>query len=362
MDLDATRGKRDLGTVGTKVELAVSKVSGDRVRAWKVDIPASLAGKRQRRFFRTRREAESYAADFLDASLRGGVSSALDGNTVAQAWSRYLESKLSMVGRRQAESLRLHGARVLEILGHYRLSVLTLRDVERYVFREGWSKRTQWNALSYLRTFLRWCQRRDLVSRNVADLLAEEVEKPQSELEILSPDEMALLLKITRRDPLMRVFIVLGGFAGLRSAEIMRIDWADIKTVDGEIHVRRGVIKKTRGMRERFVVINATCAKWLPKSGAGPVVPHTLRAFQRRVEAFLARLRAEVGEDPVGGAKRWQRWPQNCLRHSFASYLLAIRQDAGYVAYQMGHTSANMVYQTYARAVRVQEAKRWWEL
>lgn len=341
----------------------VVKVSGVRKLPWKVDIPASLAGRRKRKFFLTRHKAQEFASDFLDAVVKGGVSSASDGCNVRDAWERYVGSKFAAVSSgRHSETLKYHGTAICEKLGSVRLDSLTVRDIERFLDSSSWAPRTRWNFLGALRTFLRWCQRRDLVAKNPAERLAEEIRKPDAPREILSVREMGLLLGLTKRDPVLRAFVVLGGFAGIRSVEIMRMDWSDVSLADREIHVRPGVIKKTRGMRERYVSINASCARWLPSPVGGRIVPHTLRSFQRRTGKLIVRMQKTMRRLKVPGADRWHDWPQNCLRHSFASYLLASKQDAGFVAYQMGHTSPAMVHHAYARAVRASEAEKWWAL
>jgi hypothetical protein len=53
-------------------------------------------------------------------------------------------------------------------------------------------------------------------------------------------------------------------------------------------------------------------------------------------------------------------WPSNCLRHSFASYHLAHFRDAAKTAFEMGHTSPALLYQTYANCVTRREAEKWW--
>jgi len=52
-------------------------------------------------------------------------------------------------------------------------------------------------------------------------------------------------------------------------------------------------------------------------------------------------------------------WPNNGLRHSFASYRLAAIQDAPRVAAELGHTSPHMLYSTYRELVLPQEAERY---
>jgi integrase len=56
------------------------------------------------------------------------------------------------------------------------------------------------------------------------------------------------------------------------------------------------------------------------------------------------------------------RWPQNGLRHSFASYRLAAIHDAPRVASELGHTSPQMLYNTYRELVLPEEAERYWRI
>jgi len=56
------------------------------------------------------------------------------------------------------------------------------------------------------------------------------------------------------------------------------------------------------------------------------------------------------------------RWPNNGLRHSFASYRLAATQNAPLVASELGHTSPVMLYSTYRELVLPGEAERYWRI
>src|SRR5262249_18754557 len=84
-----------------------------------------------------------------------------------------------------------------------------------------------------------------------------------------------------------------------------------------------------------------------PYSGAkGAVVPSGNRTK-------LAQTRKAAG---------LARWPNNGLRHSFASYRLAATQDAPRVASELGHTSPHMLYSTYRELVLPEEAERYWKI
>jgi hypothetical protein len=64
----------------------------------------------------------------------------------------------------------------------------------------------------------------------------------------------------------------------------------------------------------------------------------------------------------VREAAKLARWPNNGLRHSFASYRLAAVHDAPRVAHELGHTSPQMLYSTYREPVLPTEAERYWTI
>ena len=332
---------------------------------WKVDIPASMAGRRIRKFFTQRETAELAAIAILDELKRRGTEGVRinnQGPTVHQALDAYMQDK--HVSPRYLEALKYHCSRMEAEWGPRAISSLDVLDVERFVKRPTWGARTRWNALGAVRTFLAWAERRNLIAGNPAQKLAAEMRRPDAKKEILSPAEMELLLQLTQEDHLMRAVLCLGGFAGVRTAEIQRLEWRDLDFEAREIHIRPDVIKKTRGgWRERYVKMEPAFLRHCPAPGVGRVVPWTVRIFGERLRALRAQMAAalEVQGRPV--AARWcEGWPDNCLRHSFASYHLASREDAGATAYQMGHTAPGTLYREYARAVRRSDADRWWAL
>jgi integrase len=81
-------------------------------------------------------------------------------------------------------------------------------------------------------------------------------------------------------------------------------------------------------------------------SGKGKVTPSNLR---RRT----AKVREEAG---------FTGWPSNAMRHSFASYLLALCKDAPRVAHEMGHQSSGMLFQNYRKLVTAEEGKKYFQI
>ena len=105
---------------------------------------------------------------------------------------------------------------------------------------------------------------------------------------------------------------------------------------------------KAKSARRRIVEMRPNLREWLrPYAGmTGAVVPGNARKK-------LALVRKAAG---------LARWPQNGLRHSFASYRLAAIHDAPRVASELGHTSPQMLYSTYREIVLPEEAQRYWKI
>src|SRR5262245_24622066 len=246
---------------------------------WKVDIPASMAGRRIRKFFTERETAELAAIAILDELKRRGTEGARinnQGPTVHQALDAYMQDK--HVSPRYLEALKYHCSRMEAEWGRRAISSLDVLDVEGFVKRPTWGARTRWNALGAVRTFLAWAERRNLITGNPAQKLAAEMRRPDAKKEILSPAEMELLLQLRQEDHLMRAVLCLGGFAGVRTAEIQRLEWRDLDFEAKEIHIRPETIKKTRGgWRERYVRMEAAFLRHCPAPGTGPVIPLTNR-------------------------------------------------------------------------------------
>ena len=160
---------------------------------------------------------------------------------------------------------------------------------------------------------------------------------------ILSVDETARLLENAPANVVP--FVAIGAFAGLRRSELERLDWAE---VDLESNLIEVTAKNAKSARRRFVRIQPNLAKWLQpyRCSPGSVTPPDYRGLLNS-----ARKTARIEE-----------WPQNALRHGFASYHLAKFNNAGALALELGHTSAHLVFQHYRQLVRPKDAERYWSL
>ena len=160
---------------------------------------------------------------------------------------------------------------------------------------------------------------------------------------ILTVTQMARLLEAASRELLP--YVSIGAFAGLRRAELERLDWSDVHFDDNLIEVTAA---KAKAARRRFVKIQPNLREWLV-----PVRKHTGKVTSDDLPTQLEAART------AGGITEW---PSNALRHSFASYHLAHFKDSAALALEMGHTDSNMIFNHYRQLVRPQDAERYWNI
>lgn len=167
-----------------------------------------------------------------------------------------------------------------------------------------------------------------------------------AEVGILSVKESLALLRAASERPEILPAIAIGLFAGVRDAEIKRMDWSNVDFESGHITISAGMAKK--GSR-RLVKIQPALRAWLEpqRQLSGAIWPAGERG----------RILTEAAREAAGLAT----WPHNALRHSFASYALAKWQNANALALEMGN-SVPVILEHYRELVLPAEAETFWNL
>ena len=164
---------------------------------------------------------------------------------------------------------------------------------------------------------------------------------------IYMPEEFRVLL--TNIDERFLPFVALGGFAGLRSIEILRLDWQDIWFDKGVIEVGKD---KAKTATRRLPPILPALEAWLKShaKSSGRVIPNVRDEFHftRRFKAATDKLIDAEGRSLV-------RMVHNGLRHSFCSYRLAVTKSAAQVALEAGN-SPKMLFENYRELVTEEDA------
>ncbi len=199
-------------------------------------------------------------------------------------------------------------------------------------------------------------KRRYVLKNPISDveIANTEVSKPG----ILDLNEASALLEVATPD--FVPVIALGLFAGLRpEAEIWRLDWSHI-----DLDAREIDVQKSKNLASyRFVKISDNLAAWLKPYAKkkGPLWPLQDEAFFRRMREIRERAAAKLEADGKD-ADNLRDWPSDCLRHSFASYLYALK-GAEYTAKELGHGGKlDLLHRRYRNRVRETEALAFWQI
>lgn len=218
-----------------------------------------------------------------------------------------------------------------------RLEDITVTEIEAWVNGMKNGHRSNRNYLAAVSGLVRFAERRGYVGKGVLDISTVERGRSHGEVSIYTPSELRTLLSSARPD--MVPYIALGAFAGVRSAEIARLDWSEIGT--DFIHIRAG---KAKTRSRRLVPVLPALESWIKghRKENGPVCP---LASPFGVLAEYAKK---------GGCK----WKVNALRHSFGTYRLAITKNEMQTALEMGN-SPGMIFQHYRALVTEDQAREW---
>ncbi len=164
---------------------------------------------------------------------------------------------------------------------------------------------------------------------------------------VLTPDEAAkMLLACRRRCPRFLPFLALAMFAGIRPDELGRLDWSKVDLDNAVVRIDEEVSKVRR---MRWVNLPPVCVEWLRHhlEPVGPVGFCLITTKRQR-----QKLREAMG---------WDEWPQDVLRHTAASYMLATVKDAGKVAMQLGN-SPGILLKHYHNLVKPRDVELFWML
>jgi integrase len=321
---------------------------------WVVDLPADMnEGNRGRKFFETQEEAFRWIGQRTLKERLGVVTKAIQqtrsSDKVSGLVSLYLaemESEgLAADGVKQAKTCL---GRFVDTFGNASPKDIDAEQIETWFNSFPYSTRTVWNHYSQARQFYNWKGLRQIVPTSpFLDVEAPDKTDTDARKAILTPDQMRELLKL-KVEPWIKCKLVLGGFAGLRVCELARMSYESIDEEFNEINVRKEESKGGKAMRPRSITLQDAVLRHLPK-GTGSLLG----------ESKEWKCHRGMPEEAKLGAKRF---PQNALRHSFASYHLAHFRDQNKTAFEMGHTSPRLLYETYANAVSRRDAAAWWAL
>jgi integrase len=200
------------------------------------------------------------------------------------------------------------------------------------------------NVRQAIVTLFNFARRRGYLAKGETTEAAdvETVRDDDGEIAVLTPAELSKLLRKSK--PLYQLYFALAAFTGIRSAELLRLEWNEINFEKGHIEVKA---RKAKTATRRLVPIQPNLAKWLEpyRSSKGKLF-ESRRTVDSAIK-FAKRLRIP--------------WKANCLRHSYATYRLSIIPDAGRIALEVGNSPAKL-FTNYRELDRQNHGPEWFAI
>lgn len=292
-----------------------------------------------------------YARHFPDSPrarrMVAGRSSTVRGALLAYCGSLANELQPETVDeyRHDAEivaaGLKTHG---VEYLGQ-----VTRAKVRAWLATLNLTKKRIDNLLIPLRGALnRAVEDEEIEGNPLAGFRVRRIEKPRETIDPFTPQEIEALGRAS-----LGSLWTAWAWTGLRSGEVIGLEWRDVDIARGRLHVRRAV----RVGREKS-----------PKTESGERSVHLLPAAREAFKVLaVARTDGAVFINP-NTAKRWHedrglarafrrdckaagvryRYPYQ-LRHTFATWALSSGENPAWAAAQMGHKDMITFFRVYAK-------------
>lgn len=277
------------------------------------------------------------------------------GKTVQQVVDEFMAAKREGRATRVRGSGRVVSERYLDDLErklkalagrfHCLIGAVTGRDINDFIHGLDVEGRTKNNYRQAINVLLEYARKQKYLPRDHAVMdEVEEAAEADFEIEIFTPAEVARLLEQAHCD--LVPVLAIGAFAGLRTSEIERLDWQDVKFDAGCVVVQKGKVRTKRGRARRIVPMMPNLKAWLKPLAkeSGPVWAHS--------SPYLFELQAKAAVDAE------VPWKHNALRHSFISYRVAQTQNVAQVALEAGN-SPEMIFEHYRELVRPADAIKW---
>ena len=272
--------------------------------------------------------------------------------TVREVANELIEQKENRkVSARYAEDLKIRLKNLAEAFA-VNVDAVTTTDLQAWLDGMKAAPRTIRNFRNTASALFKFAEARGYISRGENPVTATEKIKTKNAdvIEIYTPAEVARLLAAAPAS--FRPVMAIQAFAGLRSAEAMRLDWQNVKLDRGHIEV---TAENAKTASRRIVPILPNLAAWLKDAAkkSGKIFPHT-RAYFHELQRDVAGRTATKDLPPV-------TWKHNALRHSFISYRCAAVQNVAQVAMEAGN-SPGMIFGHYRELVTADEAKTWFTI
>ena len=227
------------------------------------------------------------------------------------------------------------------------ITEVTADVCEKYIYgHKGWNATSRATHIRHLNVLFNFAIDKGYASLNPF----EKVQRPKRQAnnsadKVLPVESVIKLLQyaLTHDYKPECAALVLVLFCGVRVDEVDRLTWDKIKLDEDKPVV---VLDQTKANHRRVNPIPKNALEWLKLlRGTGKVTPAN---YQGRMRYLRKASKAEC--------------KQNSSRISFASYHVAMHEDAAKTSLLLGHKNPSLLWETYRALVTKEDAKRYWRI
>jgi integrase len=214
--------------------------------------------------------------------------------------------------------------------------------------------RSRRNYRAALVGLVEFSERKGWLAKGDVDFSELEREaEPMTEVTVFTPDELRTLLAHCRRG--MKPFILLGAHCGIRHAELARMNWGQVHLTEEDEHFPHGWVEVKAAQSKNASKLRSRARRLIPVT---PQLQAALLAMRTKSDDPVCPYKNPSNQLTKLARQSGVRWQNNALRHSYASYRLALIRDSARVADELGN-SASMVFQHYRALVTPKAAQEW---
>lgn len=359
----------------------IPKGNPRKAKYWRVTLGKRITGtKKQRRFFKTEKDANQFIGQALLASHAKGQSAftispalaieamelqkelephnvslttavhfylkqapAATSKTVEQLIPDYLLTKSNLDYRKaQAIALNVFACD----FGKKRIGAIFPPELSKWFAAKNWEPLNARNYMRDISMFFKWAKQLDYVPSNPMDKISRPKVKKENP-GIFTVDEAKNLLETAKAHPELGLFpmYALGLLAGIRVQELERMTWEMCHWSEGEIRISTEVGKFRK---PRNIPIGQQVRDWLQnfQPQEGQIVDS--KNLRKRREKLL-KLAGVTNQ-------------KNGLRHTFASYHAAKHRNPGDLQMILGQETPNVLFRHYISTVKRFDADAYFAL
>lgn len=177
------------------------------------------------------------------------------------------------------------------------------------------------------------------------------------DIDPFSPDEQRAIL--TALDGQTKNLVQFALWTGMRTSELVALDWNDVDWLKGEVYVTRAMTQAAAGEAEVTKTISGKRRIKLLEPAMEALLAQKAHTFLASMEVFQnpRTLERWTGDQPIRktmwakvvkkAGVRYRRPYQT--RHTYASMMLSVGEHPMWVAAQMGHSDWTMIARVYGR-------------